>query len=156
MKKTLLPLIAALAVLAAAPAAHADKFYKWVDEDGVTHYGATPPENDDTEEVRTYNSASSDQGQSIKRLQQSREAAAAERAAREREQEEARREKQEPDAVLKERCETYRNNLKLLQERPVVRTRDPDTGEETVLTAEERQARIDNIKTQLEKCKKLQ
>lgn len=153
MKKTLLPLIAALAVLATAPMAHADKFYKWVDEDGVTHYGATPPEDGDTEEVRTYNSASSDQAQSIKRLEQSRQAAEAERARQEREQQEARREKEEPDEVLKERCAQYRENLKTLQDRPIVRTRNPDTGEESVLSAEERQERIDNIKKQLEKCK---
>jgi hypothetical protein len=36
----------------AAPAAAATKMYKWVDENGVVHYSATPAEETKTEEVQ--------------------------------------------------------------------------------------------------------
>ena len=51
--RTLTPLLA-LALLGSAAPAMADKYYKWVDDNGVTHYGTAPPENGGSEAVRTY------------------------------------------------------------------------------------------------------
>ena len=64
--RTLTPLLA-LALLGSAAPAMADKYYKWVDDNGVTHYGTAPPENGGSEAVRTYG-PSSDQGKEIKAL----------------------------------------------------------------------------------------
>ena len=155
MNKTILPLIATLlAILAAAPA-QAETYHKWVDENGVTHYGLKPPEDSRSEEVQTYNSASSDQAEEVDRLEETRKERANEEARKKKEAEESKREDENPEEVTKERCETHRANLKTLQDRPVVRSKDPVTGEEKVLTDEERQQMLDKTKAALDKCEKL-
>ncbi len=47
-----------LLISLAATAAHAE-IYKWVDEDGVTHYGQKPPAGRDSDEVGTVSTAPS-------------------------------------------------------------------------------------------------
>ena len=94
--RTLTPLLA-LALLGSAAPAMADKYYKWVDDNGVTHYGAAPPEDGGSEAVRTYG-PSSDQGKEIKALQEQREAAArAREQAEERARQAAQTRKMNPD-----------------------------------------------------------
>ncbi len=48
------PIIIGLTVVLAASTASAAKFYKWVDDEGNTHYSQRAPAGIDTEEVRTY------------------------------------------------------------------------------------------------------
>ena len=42
-RRTTLPILALLALLAAAAAPAQEEIYKWVDENGVTHFGERPP-----------------------------------------------------------------------------------------------------------------
>ena len=50
LSRTFIPWFLAAALLAAAPAA-APRTYKWVDENGVTHYSQTRPANQKAEEL---------------------------------------------------------------------------------------------------------
>lgn len=143
-------LLTSLALLAAAPA-DAARFYKWVDEKGVTHYSEAPPaEAGRAEEIRTWNSASSDQQTELERLERRRAEAqqARERAAREE------RAETQPQEVASERCAEHRSNLETLRTRPVVRAQDPVTGEVRTLDAEEREAMIADTEKALEQCQK--
>lgn len=49
--------------LASQPAFSADTFYKWVDENGVTHYTPTPPPEAEVQKVKTFTGRSSDAGE---------------------------------------------------------------------------------------------
>jgi len=50
-------LIFAMLLTLVAASATAEKFYKWVDKDGVTHYTSTPPLNQKASEVKASGSA---------------------------------------------------------------------------------------------------
>lgn len=52
MKFTTPIIIGFSCLLACSQAFAAGKVYKWVDKDGVTHYGATPPLNTQTEVIK--------------------------------------------------------------------------------------------------------
>jgi hypothetical protein len=144
--------IALTAALLSSPAL-ASKFYRWVDENGVTHYTQTPPpEGTQRREVRTRSDASSDQAQELERLQQQRQQADEDRRRESARQAEQVREKSEPDAVAKERCETHRKNLDELRNRPVVRTTDPATGEVITLDEAERERMIQQTLNALKLC----
>lgn len=152
MKKTVLPgalLIGAL--LSANGALAAGTFYKWVDADGVTHYTeAPPPGQGEAEQVRTWNSASSDQESALQRLEQRRADAAKAREQAAREQ----RAKEQPEQVATERCDEHRKNLETLRNKPVVRVQSPETGELRTLDAEERGAMIADTEAALDQCEK--
>ena len=148
--RTLTPLLA-LALLGSAAPAVADKYYKWVDDNGVTHYGTAPPEDGGSEAVRTYG-PSSDQGKEIKALQEQREAAARAREQAEERAREAERAAEEPEAVAKERCEEHRANLEILENKPVVRVENPQTGEMEVIDQARRDEIIETTRAALENC----
>lgn len=152
MKTTLFSsLLVAAALLSTNPAAAAGKFYKWVDDNGVTHYSEAPPaERGQAEEVRTWSSASSDQDAALERLEQRRSEV---QKARERAAQEERAQSQ-PQQVATERCEEHRKNLETLRNKPVVRAQDPDTGELRTLDAEQREAMIADTEAALEQCRK--
>ena len=131
----------------------AAKFYRWTDDKGVTHYTQTPPpEGASGQEVRIQNSASSDQEEELKRLEQQRRQAEANRKRQAEQAADAEREKNKPAEVSQERCEQHRKNLDELRNKPVVRTTDPNTGEVTTLDAEARQKMIDDTLKALEMC----
>lgn len=154
MKRQHLALLAStLLVLLAGHASAGNAFYKWTDKDGVTHYSESPPPDGVSgTEVRTRDTASSDQEKALERLQERREAADKARSAAAKRESEAAREKAEPEAVAKERCEQYRKNLEVLRTKPVVRSRDPETGEETVLDTEQRETMIKEAEEVLRNC----
>jgi len=131
----------------------AAKFYRWTDENGVTHYTQTPPpDGAQGKEVRIQGGASSDQEEELQRLEQQRQQAEAERKRQAEQAAEAQREKEKPAEVSQERCEQHRKNLEELRNKPVVRATDPATGEVTTLDAEARQKMIDDTLKALEKC----
>ena len=68
-------LILGAALLAISSLSPAAKFYKWVDDKGVTHYDAQPPQGANATEVNTRANASSDQSEAIEALEAKREAA---------------------------------------------------------------------------------
>lgn len=132
-------LIATLGILAGTVQA-TDEIYKWVDEDGVTHYSARPPEGVEYQRMTTdADRATARTGASSTRegerpeeddratgdLPQLAEIAA-----------------EEPDPELvAERCEQARNNLNWLTQRTRISVEGED-GELRRLSEEERQAQI--------------
>ncbi|MBM1145547.1 DUF4124 domain-containing protein [Alcanivorax sp. ZXX171] len=143
------------AVLALAMPALGAKFYKWVDEDGVTHYDTKPPAGQPaSEEVRTYRSASSDQDEAVKRLEERRAAEAqSEEAARQR-REEQRRIEENPGEVSEERCAKHRENLRILENKPIVRVENPETGEMEVIDQARRERMLEKARAAVEFCDK--
>lgn len=150
ISKTLIPALA-LALLGGAAPAVADKYYKWVDDNGVTHYGTAPPEDGGSEAVRTYG-PSSDQGKELKALQEQRENANRARDQAEKQAREAERVTEEPEAVAKERCEGHRKNLDTLENKPIVRVENPETGEREVIDQARRDEMIETTRAALEDC----
>ena len=145
-------LFLSLTLLAFTSSALAEKFYKWVDENGVTHYSAQAPSDRQSSEVNTRANASSSQDDAIDALNQRRQASA---KAREKAQEaanEAKRAEQNPEEVRQERCDTHRKNLETLQNKPIVRRENPETGELEVLTEEQRDEMIAKAKQSLKLC----
>jgi Domain of unknown function (DUF4124) len=140
------------ALLILASASSAAKFYKWVDDNGVTHYGANPPQGVASTEINTRANASSDQGRELEALNAKRSARqdAKEDAAQAAKEEE--RLKSEPDDVAQERCEQHRKNLETLKNKPIVRSKNPETGELEVLDQEQREKLIQNSEKALENC----
>ncbi|HBC19993.1 MAG TPA: DUF4124 domain-containing protein [Alcanivorax sp.] len=139
-------------LLILASASSAAKFYKWVDDQGVTHYGANPPQGTTSSEVNTRANASSDQDRELEALDERRNARenAKEEAAKAAEEET--RLKSEPDELAQERCEQHRKNLETLKNKPIVRRKNPETGEMEVLDQEEREKMIQNSQKALENC----
>ncbi len=148
-------LLLGITLLAFTSSAIAEKFYKWVDENGVTHYGAQPPSNQDASVVNTRANASSSQGDAIEALNERREAEAKQREAASKAAEEAKREAQNPDEVAKERCDGHRKNLETLQNKPTVRRENPETGEMEVLDQEQREEMMSEARKALEKCEEM-
>ncbi|MBQ0752684.1 MAG: DUF4124 domain-containing protein [Gammaproteobacteria bacterium] len=133
----------------------ADSIYKWQDEKGVTHYSQSPPEDKAAavETVKTSIKASSDQEQELEQLKQSR-------------QKEMKRMKEEAgqpatpekksekslDEARAERCAQNQKNLNTLRNQPVVRVKDPETGELAIVDADQRQKMINDATSALTEC----
>jgi hypothetical protein len=140
-----------IGALLCAPVSAA-KFYRWTDENGVTHYTQTPPpEGTQSREIRTFG-PSSDQEAELERLQEQRQQAEAARQQQMKRQAEAAKEKSAPDQATQERCEQHRKNLEELRNRPVLRTTDPDTGEVIALDDDGRQKLIAETLEALKLC----
>lgn len=146
-------LLLAGTLLTLASVSFADKFYKWVDENGVTHYGANAPTGVSSAEVNTKANASSSQQDALDNLQQKRQAAAEAKKKAEKDAEEAKRIASEPDKVQAERCEEHRKNLETLTNRPTVRRQNPETGELEVIDQEQRNQMLEETRKALESCK---
>ena len=149
MKKVLTLILTGTLLVVFSSVSVAAKFYRWKDADGITHYTVNPPpEGIQGEEVRTFNTTSSDQPDALRRLEQQREAASERR-------EEARKEElaeEKPRDAAKDRCATHRKNLKTLQEESVVSRQDPESGEQTILTKEQREQMLEDTRKALEIC----
>ena len=145
-------LFLSLALLAASSISVAEKFYKWVDENGVTHYGAQAPNDQDASEVNTRTNASSSQDEAIDALNARRQADAQQREKARKSAEEAKRIAENPQAVNEDRCETHRKNIEILQNKPIVRRENPDTGELEVLDMDQREQLISEARKALEMC----
>lgn len=148
-------LFLSLTLLALSSIAVAEKFYKWVDENGVTHYDARPPQGMSATEVDTRTNASSSQNQEIEALNARREAASEARKANQEKAEEAQRLAEKPDDINQERCEKHKKNLDTLTNKPTVRRKNPDTGEMEVITQDVRDKMIEDAKKALEMCEEL-
>lgn len=137
--------------LALMAPATAEQYYKWVDDEGVTHYGAEKPEGKDASRVDAHNPPSSSQKQELKELEQQREQT--ERQASEEEDQEEGESEEDLQAENKERCKQHRKNLKVLNNKPTVRRKNPETGKREVLDQQQRKAMIEKTKKELEQCK---
>ncbi len=139
-------------LLILASASSAAKFYKWVDDQGVTHYGANPPQGTTSSEVNTRANASSDQSEAIEALEAKREAAQKAKEAAATQAREEKRLETEPEAVAQERCEQHRKNLETLTNKPTVRRKNPETGELEVIDQDVRDKMLADTRSALEKC----
>jgi hypothetical protein len=133
-------------------AAAAGEYYKWEDDEGVTHYSAEKPEDREASRVEGHNPPSSSQDQAMERLEKQRQEAR-------QEGETAADEEQDKDTAQapdEERCKKHRENLQTLNTTTQVRRKNPETGELETLTEEERQAMIKKTKKALERCNQKQ
>ncbi len=133
-------------MLALCGNAMAAQVYKWVDAQGVTHFGAQPPQGQQVETVNTVVAP----GKSV-----TPPAPAAQEIDAEPDQRTIdRKVKQQVAAQEAERkryCETLRTNLAQLQNNPRVRVEE--NGETRRVTEEERQARISETRDKIaENC----
>lgn len=153
MRAFTFPVLLAIALMVAGNLAHASKFYRWTDENGVTHYTQTPPPKGvQGNEVRVTGGPSSDQAEELQALEERRQQAAAQREREAEQQQQAAREKDQPDEVSKERCEQHRKNLQALENRPIVRQEDPETGEVITLDAAARDQALAETREALKRC----
>ncbi|KUJ79633.1 DUF4124 domain-containing protein [Microbulbifer flavimaris] len=154
--RSALAMLATLTTLTLTLAAHADGIYKWVDENGVVHFGSQPPQKEkqvevvrkpkseryrqwESEQMATQAAVKSEAGSEDKAEQQ-----AAEAAPNQQESEVKQLTKAEM-AVRAQRCRLARTNLESLTTHSRVREIGTD-GKQRVLPEEERQARIARAK----------
>jgi len=132
-----------LALCGKAMAAQVDK---WVDAQGVTHFGAQPPQGQQVETVNTVVAPGKSATPPAQAVQES-DAEPDQRTI-------DRKVKQQVAAQEAERkryCETLRTNLAQLQNNPRVRVEE--NGETRRVTEEERQARISETRDKIaENC----
>lgn len=151
--RVFIPALLAIALSMAGNLAHASKFYRWTDADGVTHYTQTPPpEGVQSNEVRVTGDASSDQKEELKALEQRRQQATEQRQRAAEQQQEAGQQQQQPSPLSEEQCQQLRQNLQTLEEKPIVRQEDPETGEMVTLDAEARDKAMTDIREALDRC----
>ena len=152
IKRRLLLSILFASTLAFSYSAHGAKFYKWVDDKGVTHYGENPPDMDTAVQINVKSGASSDQQKAIDNLESKRQAVA-----------EQRKQSANPDPaaelearnreIMKRNCETQRQNIGQLQANRRVKETS-ESGEVRYLTEEEIASRIKEVQAYLdENCK---
>ena len=117
----------------------ADKFYKWVDENGTTHYGSKPSPNHKSNEVRTTGRASGPASQMAPKNEPSK-------------QENTISSTEGTVAYDAEELKTYCNSLKdrlnLMISSNQIKQRNTD-GSVVMLKEEERQSQISDIKSKL-------
>ncbi len=140
-----LTVLASGLALALCGNAMAAQVYKWVDAQGVTHFGAQPPQGQQVETVNTVVAP----GKSV-----TAPAPATQQKSEPDQQSIDRKVKQqvaEQEAERKRYCETMRTNLAQLQNNPRVRVEE--NGETRRITEEERQARITETRDKIaENC----
>lgn len=134
MRRAML-LTAMLAIgFSSAPAGAAKDYYKWVDEDGVTHYSARPPYNRPSEivSVTTGERSSVPAASATQNGSSSADGSASETRTAATESEKIK------DPL---RCENARSNLEVLQNNAKVRMKDEE-GNIHYLTQEEKAEKI--------------
>ena len=121
-------------VLALCGNVMAAQVYKWVDAQGVTHFGAQPPQGQQVETVNTVTAPAKPAATPAPVAEDETEA---DQQSIDRK---VKRQVAEQEAERKRYCETMRTNLAQLQNNPRVRVEEK--GETRRITEEERQARI--------------
>lgn len=126
-------------LLALSATAMASQVYKWVDAQGVTHFGAQPPQGQQSTTINTATPPPMPVEQKAAPTFQS--IADPEQAAID---EQVKREIAAKEVERKKHCESVRTNLAQLENNPRVRVEE--AGEVRRLTEEERQQRIAEAK----------
>lgn len=112
----------------------AAQVYKWVDAQGVTHFGAQPPQG---QQVETVNTVTAPAKSTTMPAPVAEDETEVDQQSIDRK---VKRQVAEQEAERKRYCETMRTNLAQLQNNPRVRVEEK--GESRRITEEERQARI--------------
>ncbi|QEY57962.1 DUF4124 domain-containing protein [Pseudomonas sp. C27(2019)] len=127
--------------------------YKWVDAQGVTHFGSEPPSDRPAESVSTNSFQPPLPEKSAAQLAKEAEQQSSKTQAQI--DREVRKQIAEETAALKKYCENVRHNLAQLENNP--RVLAEIDGKPTRLSEEERQARIAEMKQViLERCTNIQ
>lgn len=124
---------------ACIPPAHGT-VYKWVDDQGITHYSQTPPPAKQFNTVEPPPPPAQDPQQAAKKLQEMQQSMDEKRQARD---EQAKQQDQRSAELEADRkaCQEARKRLEVLQSHGRIRAHSPD-GESRILTPEQRQAHI--------------
>ncbi len=132
-------------VLALCGNVMAAQVYKWVDAQGVTHFGAQPPQGQQVETVNTVTAPAKSTTMPAPVVEDETEV---DQQSIDRK---VKRQVAEQEAERKRYCETMRTNLAQLQNNPRVRVEEK--GETRRITEEERQARITETRDKIaENC----
>ncbi|WP_263144623.1 DUF4124 domain-containing protein [Pseudomonas sp. RIT-PI-AD] len=126
-------------LLALSGTAMAAQVYKWVDAQGITHFGAQPPEGQETKAIST-TVAPPPKGTSPAKPAITAPTTGQPDAEQEAINEKVKQEVAVQEAKRKKFCEDSRTNVAQLQNNP--RVREKVDGELRRLTEEERQSRI--------------
>lgn len=126
----------------------ASKFYKWTDENGVTHYSAVAPQGkeSDTLDIRTGEKRPATHGTGSDAAKPPAPAERKSKAVKateksEKELKAAQQKEIARQAQREKNCETARKNAEILRTRARVRVNDADTGELRYLSPDEKKAR---------------
>ena len=144
IKKPIFLLSALCLALLLSPAAYAGKYYKWVDSEGVTHYGESPPDTETAAVVNVKTGASSDQKQAIEALEAKRKAA--EETSNPPQADEESAIEKENRKIMENNCKIQRQNLSQLKANRRVKVTD-DNGQIRYLNDDE----IQNRQSEIEK-----
>ncbi len=132
-------------VLALCGNVMAAQVYKWVDAQGVTHFGAQPPQGQQVETVNTVTAPAKSTTMPAPVVEDETEV---DQQSIDRK---VKRQVAEQETERKRYCETMRTNLAQLQNNPRVRVEEK--GETRRITEEERQAKIAETRSKIaENC----
>lgn len=138
--------------------AHADKIYKWVDANGVTHYGEQAPKEKAAEaaRVKITDTTSSDADAELEKLNKARESRRQSTMGEDEADLAAQgRKANETDEANRKACEAHRKNLEALKSGKRARALGPD-GKPRAISEEERQAHIKLAEDELKRCENLE
>lgn len=118
--------------------------YKWVDENGQTHFSQTPPEQSEVEVIKTQPSPAVDVEKSQKEIDDLIKQQAEDDKIKQQQKQEQ-QQKAEQAKAKAENCKTARKNLKTYQDNPGRRMTDAE-GNVTRPSEEKRQEMIKKLK----------
>ncbi|MEZ3133065.1 DUF4124 domain-containing protein [Stutzerimonas kunmingensis] len=129
-------------VLALCGNVMAAQVYKWVDAQGVTHFGAQPPQG---QQVETVNTVTAPAKSTTMPAPVAEDETEVDQQSIDRK---VKRQVAEQEAERKRYCETMRTNLAQLQNNPRVRVEEK--GESRRITEEERHAKIAETRSKID------
>lgn len=126
--------------------------YKWVDENGQTVYSQTPPPGgkQNAERIKAPPRPASDPNAAQQKTKEDADGFG-ERRSEKKTSEQDQKKMQQAEAERKKQCEQMRQDIEILTTRPVVRRTPEGGGEPVVLTAEEREADVKEMRERLKK-----
>lgn len=142
----IVPFVFASALLPAGNAVLAEEIYRWVDEEGVTHYSSNPPPGHDAERLNASNPPADDPEASqaeIEQLMQSNKTY----LYKKRLEREARAGEKEERQKRERFCSRLRDKRQMLVTSPQVREQSESGAR--VMTQEEREAKLRKFDQQL-------
>jgi len=150
--KSMIYLAVALSALFILAPVQAETIYKWVDQDGITHYDEQPPVNREYTTVKTYGNTpgSAKVANAPSEVQPEKQSGADQKGLN---IERNKKISEENARVAAENCKNAQGNLKTMEENPRVRILD-ENGEYRYLTEEEKQSQMKQAKDDIQQnCK---
>ena len=130
-----------LASIAASYAFAAKTYYKWVDDEGVTHYSERKPQGTNAQEVNVFTGRSEPTTNNVTGKPLENDQAATESTD----------EEVDPEALKDpERCKIAQKNLETMQNNNRIRMKDPASGEYRFLSEQEKQQQMADAQKAIE------